>query len=166
MTHDAIQARTIARERIEDAIALHADEPDLAAELRAILAGLEPRRGSALAASIEALPPVEREIALRSCTLLVERLATGVERIGRWNLDDGRDLVGEALEETADCLHYLMAEMLRRKRLPAPLCASPHPRWWSTTCTLCAGHADRHSGLNAAGQLVTWPGHPGMEDRK
>ena len=50
--------------------------------------------------------------------------------------------------------------------VPAPLCASPHPRWWSTTCTLCAGHADLHSGVNAAGQLVTWPGHPGMEDRK
>ncbi len=48
---------------------------------------------------------------------LLGRLELGRKEYGAWSVDDGRDYPSEALAELVDGLHYLAAELVRRRRL-------------------------------------------------
>ena len=55
--------------------------------------------------------------------ILLDRLHEGRDIYGRWQVSDGRDYLGETLEEVLDALHYCAAELLRLRRAvsaPAP----------------------------------------------
>jgi len=47
---------------------------------------------------------------------LLDRLEVGRRQYGPWHVDDGRDYPAEALEEVLDGLHYVAAELVRRRR--------------------------------------------------
>ncbi len=49
---------------------------------------------------------------------LLERLEVGRRQYGPWHVDDGRDYPTEAFEEVLDGLHYVAAELVRRRRQP------------------------------------------------
>jgi len=48
---------------------------------------------------------------------LLSRLDQGRKQYGPWRVDDGRDYPSEAYAEVLDGLHYLAAELVRRRRL-------------------------------------------------
>jgi DNA polymerase-3 subunit epsilon len=48
---------------------------------------------------------------------LLSRLEQGRRQYGPWRVDDGRDYPSEAYAELLDGLHYLAAELVRRRRL-------------------------------------------------
>jgi len=48
---------------------------------------------------------------------LLARLDQGRKQYGPWRVDDGRDYPSEAYAEVLDGLHYLAAELVRRRRL-------------------------------------------------
>lgn len=47
---------------------------------------------------------------------LLARLGAGRRQYGPWNVGDGRDYPAEAYEEVLDGLHYVAAELVRRRR--------------------------------------------------
>lgn len=51
---------------------------------------------------------------------LLERLEAGRRQYGPWHVDDGRDYPTEAYEEVLDALHYVAAELVRRRRQAEP----------------------------------------------
>lgn len=61
---------------------------------------------------VTALAVDEREI----CEALLSRLEQGRKQYGPWRVDDGRDYPSEAYVEVLDGLHYVAAELVRRRR--------------------------------------------------
>jgi len=57
----------------------------------------------------------ERQI----CDALLGRLEQGRRQYGPWRVDDGRDYPNETYAEVLDGLHYVAAELVRRRRLEA-----------------------------------------------
>jgi hypothetical protein len=70
------------------------------------VSGLEP----CVSERFAALGPDERAL----MGLLLDRMEAGAKTYGRWNIADGRDYPGEALEEVIDALHYAAAALLRQ----------------------------------------------------
>ena len=64
---------------------------------------------------VAGLPVDERQI----CDALLGRLEQGRKQYGPWRLDDGRDYPSEAYAEVLDGLHYMAAELVRRRRIEA-----------------------------------------------
>lgn len=54
----------------------------------------------------------ERQIA----DAVLSRMGTGRRQYGPWDVNDGRDYPSEAYEEVLDGLHYVAAELVRRRR--------------------------------------------------
>jgi len=65
-----------------------------------------------LGGRVTALAADEREI----CEALLSRLERGRKQYGPWRVDDGRDYPSEAYEEVLDGLHYVAADLVRRRR--------------------------------------------------
>jgi DNA invertase Pin-like site-specific DNA recombinase len=61
---------------------------------------------------INGLAEDERQI----CDALLGRLEKGRREYGPWRIDDGRDYPSEAYAEVLDGLHYIAAELVRRRR--------------------------------------------------
>lgn len=51
------------------------------------------------------------------CEELLARLERGRSEYGPWHVEDGRDYPNETLEEVLDGLHYVAAELVKRRRL-------------------------------------------------
>lgn len=66
----------------------------------------------------------EAEIA----ALLLGRLRDGRKNYGQWRTDDGRDYPLEALNEAADMVMYLVAELVRLRRVRATQAETPEGR--------------------------------------
>ena len=61
---------------------------------------------------ISQMPPDEQAI----IQTLVDRLDSGRQSYGPWQLDDARQYQVEALEEVLDALHYVAAQLVRMTR--------------------------------------------------
>ncbi len=70
----------------------------------------------ALADRIAVLPDDERAI----LEVLLERMGSGRQQYGVWNVDDGRDYPAETLDEVIDALHYCAAALVRLRRRAGP----------------------------------------------
>lgn len=76
----------------------------------------------------ELLPAVDKGLLMASlpgdartiAEMSLQRLRKGSEDYGAWDVNDGRDWGMEALEEIADALHYVMAEIIQFRRQRAP----------------------------------------------
>jgi DNA polymerase-3 subunit epsilon len=66
-----------------------------------------------LGGRVTALAADERQI----CETLLFRLEQGRKQYGPWHVDDGRNYPSEAYAEVLDGLHYVAAELVRRRRL-------------------------------------------------
>jgi DNA polymerase-3 subunit epsilon len=66
-----------------------------------------------LGGRLTSLAADERQI----CETLLSRLEQGRKQYGPWRVDDGRDYPSEAYAEVLDGLHYIAAELVRRRRL-------------------------------------------------
>ena len=72
-------------------------------------------RDATLGARLGALNADENSIAEK----VIARLEQGRREYGPWDVNDGRDYKGEALEEVIDALHYCGAQLLRMDGLDA-----------------------------------------------